>query len=112
MPVRSGIYSLFSSSENRNAHHDISGRFEDEARGIKKFFDKIDKDSLVLLNEPFQTTDYNEGSECLYYILKSVSAIGATWFVVTHLQQLVERLEYEGSAKLIKMTSEHTIDVR
>ena len=112
MPVRSGIYSLFSSSENRNANHDISGRFEDEARGIKKFFDKIDKDSLVLLNEPFQTTDYDEGSECLYYILKSVSAMGATWFMVTHLKQLVERFEYDGSAKLIKMTSEHTIDVR
>lgn len=111
MPVRRGIYSLFSSPENYNAQ-DISGRFEDEARGIKEFFDKIDKDSLVLLNEPFQTTDYDEGSECLYYILKSVSAMGATWFMVTHLQQLVERFEYEGSAKLIKMTSEHTIDVR
>ena len=112
MPVRSGIYSLFSSSENCNANHDISGRFEDEARGIKNFFDKIDKDSLVLLNEPFQTTDYDEGSECLYYILKSISTVGAMWFVVTHLQQLVGRLEYDDTVKLIRMTSEHIIDVK
>lgn len=107
LPIKHGLYSLFSSAENQNINLDILGRFEEEVKSIKDLFDKIDQNSLVLLNEPFQTTDYEEGGEYLYYILKSMSEIGTKWFIVTHLNRLIDKYREDESIRKVKILSNH-----
>lgn len=79
----------------------IVGRFEEEVTDIKKIVVKASPGALILLNEVFQTTDYTEGAEGLYYILEHLSDLGAKWVLVTHLKRLKEL--YGGDAGVIKL---------
>ena len=65
-----------------------AGRFEQEVREFRAMFDLLVPGALVLLNEPFQSTSYDEGAKGLSDILKYFSASGICWILVSHMHQL------------------------
>ena len=99
LPVFKGIYTHFSSAEEEFSAGDVSGRFEGEVKAIAQIMDNITDGSLVVLNETFQTTAYDEGSVAIEGILKAFTALGCHYIFVTHLTQLFSMLG-EETAKL------------
>ncbi len=89
------------SAERAYQSGSITGRFEEEVIDIKKIVDSVQADSIVLLNEVFQTTDYSEGAEGLYYILEYLNKKGTKWILVTHLKQLTEM--YKNDSRVVKL---------
>ena len=65
-----------------------AGRFEQEVSEIAEMVDNLTNDSLIVLNETFQTTAYDEGARGLSHILKYFTEKNVTWLLVTHLTQL------------------------
>ena len=51
----------------------------------------MEPNSLLLLNETFQTTAYDEGADGMIPILNYLGALGCGIIFVTHLTRLVER---------------------
>lgn len=98
IPVFNGVYTHFSSSEEDFSVGDVSGRFEGEVKAIAEIMDNITEGSLVILNETFQTTAYDEGSVAIEGILRSLTALGCHYVFVTHLTQLFNMLG-EDTAK-------------
>ncbi len=92
LPVFSGIYTHFSSAEEEFTAGDVSGRFEGEVKAVAEIMDKVTDGSLVILNETFQTTAYDEGSVAIEGILRALSKLGCHFIFVTHLTQLFEML--------------------
>jgi hypothetical protein len=79
------IFTQFSSEEKEFDKNDIAGRFEGEVQDIKAIFDKVSENSLVLLNETFQTTAYDEAAAALAPLLRELAKRGAKYILVTHL---------------------------
>lgn len=83
---------LLQMASSERAYHDgdITGRFEEEVIDMKQIVDEAASGTLVVLNEVFQTTDYTEGAEGLFYILRHLNRKGAKWVLVTHLKRIDE----------------------
>ena len=62
-------------------------------RELASMVDTLKANSLVFLNETFQSTAYAEGAEGLYHLLKHFSALNIRWILVSHLRQLEEMFE-------------------
>ena len=88
MSLRSQIVTQFSEAEKEFEKGNDAGRFEQEVRELASVIDTLDDGALVLLNETFQTTSYEEGAEGLYYILQYFTERGMQWLLVSHLHQL------------------------
>lgn len=92
--VRSGIFSHFAAAEKDftcDAIPDVAGRFEEEVKELADIIAVIKPNSLVMLNETFQTTAYDEGAEGIYHIINHLRKKGAAIVFVTHLTALFER---------------------
>ena len=74
-----------------------AGRFEQEVSEISEMVDNLTNDSLIVLNETFQTTAYDEGARGLSYILKYFTEKNVTWLLVTHLTQLKDVYDKENA---------------
>ncbi len=81
------ILTQFSESE-KYENNAKAGRFEQEVIEMLKLIDNVSKNSLILFNEVFQSTSYDEGADCLVNILDYLSSIQSKWILVTHLQQI------------------------
>lgn len=99
LPVFSGIYTHFSGAEEEFTVGDVSGRFEGEVKAVAEIMDKVTEGSLVIFNETFQTTAYDEGSVAIEGILRALTALGCRYIFVTHLTRLFAMLG-EDTAKL------------
>lgn len=99
LPVFSGIYTHFSGAEEEFTVGDVSGRFEGEVKAVAEIMDKVTEGSLVIFNETFQTTAYDEGSVAIEGILRALTALGCRYIFVTHLTQLFSMLG-DDTAKL------------
>ena len=86
----SQIATQFSEAEKEFCEGNDAGRFEQEVRELAAMVDILKEDSLVFLNETFQSTAYAEGAEGLYHLLKHFSALNIRWILVSHLCQLEE----------------------
>ncbi len=84
------IYTQFSEGEKMFVKGNDAGRFEQEVSEIAEMVDGLTDDSLIILNETFQTTAYEEGARGLFDILKYFTGKGVSWILVTHLTQLKE----------------------
>ncbi len=111
LPVFNGIYTHFSSAEEDFTVGDVSGRFEGEVKAIAEIMDKLQKGSLVILNETFQTTAYDEGSIAIEGILRALTALGCQYIFVTHLTQLFE-MTGEDTAKLESANGESPFTIK
>ncbi len=99
LPIFSGIFTHFSSAEEEFSVGDVSGRFEGEVKAIAEIMDNVTEGSLVVLNETFQTTAYDEGSVAIEGILRAINKLGCRYIFVTHLTQLFSMLG-DDTAKL------------
>ncbi|MDR0937708.1 MAG: hypothetical protein LBM98_13630 [Oscillospiraceae bacterium] len=79
------VFTTFSSEEKEFEKNDIAGRFEGEVQDMRAIFDELGENSLVLLNETFQTTAYDEAATALAPILREIAKRGARYVLVTHL---------------------------
>ena len=91
MPVCTQIMTQFSEAEKEFERGNDAGRFEQEVRELASVIDDLDSGALILLNETFQTTAYDEGAEGLYHILGYFSAQKIRFLLVSHLHQLEGR---------------------
>ena len=93
----STIHTQFSEGEKMFTQGNDAGRFEQEVSEIAEMVDSITDNSLIILNETFQTTAYDEGAKGLYDILKYFTRKNVTWILVTHLTQLREHYSKENA---------------
>ncbi len=102
MTPASGVFALFSSSEGDDTPGDSAGRFEGEVRAMSDILFRAGRGSLLLLNEPFQSTEFGEAARALTGILKTLPEAGMKYLLVTHLTDLfgeaglnADRLEFD-----------------
>jgi len=93
LSVRTAFFSHFSSAEEEFLKGDVTGRFDQEAREIAAIIDHLTPHCLVMLNETFQTTSYQEGTEAIYNILSVLPLLPAKFLFVTHLTRLFDRMD-------------------
>ena len=91
MPICTQIMTQFSEAEKEFERGNDAGRFEQEVRELASVIDDLDPGALILLNETFQTTAYDEGAEGLYHILNYFTAQKIRFLLVSHLHQLEGR---------------------
>jgi len=98
MKIYNSIFSCF-----RNKIKDVmGGSFENECRSIAEIIKNISKDSLILFDEVFSTTNsydaYLIAKKMLEYIAKS----GCFMIYVTHIHELINNIDYINSIDGIK----------
>lgn len=93
MPICTQIMTQFSEAEKEFERGNDAGRFEQEVRELASVIDDLDSGALILLNETFQTTAYDEGAEGLYHILGYFTARKIRFLLVSHLHQLEGRFK-------------------
>lgn len=97
--VYPAILTQFAESEKEFEAGNEAGRFEQEVRELAKVIDSAPDGALVILNETFQTTSYEEGSAGLAGILRYLSDCGISYMLATHMMQL-RRIMREDSVFL------------
>lgn len=107
------LYSAFASSFSEGEHEPdgtlAAGRFEEEVRSLAEMVDKLPEDSLVLLNEVFQSTAYAEGAAGLYHLLNYFTDSGITWMLVTHLTDLPARFADDDKVSVMKTVENYKL---
>ena len=89
MRIFSAVHTCYAAAEKEFVSGNDAGRFEQEVRVFSRLAESIQPNSLLLLNEVFQTTAYSEGAEGLYHILNYFTRHGVNFIAVTHLKELV-----------------------
>ena len=100
--VRKRIFTSFAAAEGELLPLSSAGRFEEEVAAISQIIDAVEPSSLLLMNETFQTTAYDEGAEGMYHILNYIAAIGCGFIFVTHLLKLKELYADNRSVEVLK----------
>ncbi len=85
-----GIFTHFQKEENINRG---TGRFGDEAIRIREIFEKASENSLILMNEPFSSTNPSESIYLLKEVLKAFAMLGTRVIVATHFHEIAEDIE-------------------
>ncbi|MBQ4354534.1 MAG: hypothetical protein IJC71_06540 [Clostridia bacterium] len=104
--IRSRIFTTFARAEGELEPLSSAGRFEEEAAEIAGIISRIVPHALVLMNETFQTTSYDEGSEGMAGILEYLTALGCGFIFVTHLTKLLDMLRCNGTAEILKTSDD------
>ena len=65
-----------------------SGKFDEELSRMSSIVDKLNPNSMVLLNESFASTNEREGSEIARQIVRALLETGIKVFYVTHMFDL------------------------
>ncbi len=96
------IVMIFSGEEKDT---NIGGRFEKEVIDIKDTIDIVDNNSLVIINEIFQSTFAKDGEKALFDILEYFTAINVKWITVTHLMGIKDKRNlFSGEVKGFETT--------
>ena len=90
--IRRRLYTQFATAEGELVKGSAAGRFEEEAAALARMLDEMEPDSLLLLNETFQTTAYGEGAAGIYPILHYIAKCGGAFVFVTHLTALLSSM--------------------
>jgi DNA mismatch repair ATPase MutS len=96
-----GFYFCFANEESSNYGIIGAGRFENEVREVSKIVLSAQYNSVVFLNEIFQSTKYSEAVKGLSDVLNYLSKKGSRWLVVTHLGELTP---FQNDKRIIKIT--------
>lgn len=109
MSVCSGVFTHFASAEEDFRAGDRAGRFEGEARAVSAIADRLRPGSLLLMNETFQTTSYEDGTRLMRDILGVFGEVGVKYVLVTHLTDLftdpprgAQLIEFDSSSHKYK----------
>ncbi len=96
----------FAEGEKEFAAGNDAGRFEQEVREMSALVNGAASGALVILNETFQSTSYEEGADGLSHILRYLSRRGVFYILATHMTQL--RPKMEGEALFLRMNDRFT----
>ncbi len=94
MPIIESIFTHFDKEEDTNLE---SGKFDDELRRFDLMISKLKENSLIILNESFQSTDEHEGSKIGFEIIKAMRDSGVRVILVTHMYDLATLIKKEYS---------------
>ncbi len=104
--VRRRIFTTFARAEGELIPQSSAGRFEEEVAEIAEVIREMEPNSLLLLNETFQTTAYDEGAEGIMPILSYLSSLGCGFIFVTHLTRLIEQYKKEPGVTVVKTSDD------
>lgn len=90
---------------------DSFGRFENEVIKTAEAFKYAGPNSLVVFNEIFQSTAYDEATEALDSILKALLCEKCKFICVTHLLKLTESFQDYSQVQHIGVTRDHVASV-
>ena len=90
---------------------DSFGRFENEVIKTAEAFKYAGPNSLVVFNEIFQSTAYDEATEALDSILKALLCEKCKFICVTHLLKLTDIFKSYEQVKHIGVTPDHVASV-
>ncbi len=103
-----GIYTHFPADEDKTMDY---GRLGEECNRFRSLFEKCTSDSLLLLNETFSTTSFEEGYYIAYDAIRAVLSKGIRTIYNTHMHKLAREVdqinagaEREKAASLIVKT--------
>ncbi|MBQ8185504.1 MAG: hypothetical protein IJ037_01375 [Clostridia bacterium] len=104
--VRQAVYTTFAKAEGELVPLSSAGRFEEEVAQLASILAQVRPGSLLLLNETFQTTAYDEGADGMYHILAYLSSIGCGFIFVTHLMKLKELYKGRTDIRIMKTSDD------
>lgn len=104
--VRQGVYTTFAKAEGELVPLSSAGRFEEEVAQLAGILERVKPGSLLLLNETFQTTAYDEGAEGMYHILAYLAEMGCSFIFVTHLMKLKELYQGRQDIRVLKTSDD------
>lgn len=89
----SGIFPSFFTHFTRREDSEMnSGRLNEELKRMSQIVDRLEGDSMVLLNESFASTTEKEGSVIAYDITRALIEAGVKVLTVTHLLSFAQRV--------------------
>lgn len=106
-----GIYpSFFTHFTRREDSAMNSGRLNEELKRMSQIVDRLEGDSMVLLNESFASTTEKEGSLIAYDVIRALTEAGVEVLTVTHLLSFAQRMYGEGGATVEFLTAQRLED--
>lgn len=105
--LRSGIFTHFKREEDKGMR---SGKFDEELARMSRMVDRLDRRSMVFLNESFATTNEREGSEIATQILRALRERGVKILYVTHLYDLAHGMFTEQDPSFLFLRAERLED--
>ena len=85
------------------------GRFEEEVREVATMLKKVDERTLVLFNETFQSTVYEEIAGPFKNILDALVLAGAYTVTVSHNEFFIDMCKADPETVLYHMGEDHTL---
>ena len=87
-----------------------SGRLGEEIERISKIVKQIDNNSLIVMNEPFVTTNPNEGLLIMQKTIKKLLTLNCNTLIVTHFLDIYS--EFESNSNVISYILEIKNNIR
>ena len=90
---------------SKESHEFDGGRFETEVRALKYILDKACENTMIIVNEIFQSTAADEGTSALYNVLSYMTYINISWICVSHFLDLGKMIDnfYQDNKKIIHL---------
>ena len=87
-----------------------TGRFGEEALRLGKIFERVSRNSLVLLNESLSSTSSGESLYLAQDVVRILRRLGARVIYSTHMHELAGRVDelndcVEGDSKIVSIVS-------
>ncbi len=103
----SGIFTHFPDEEDREQR---TGLLEQELQRLHSIILQLDKDSLILMNEPFATTTEYDAGYLAEEITTAFRSYGIITFFVTHLFQFAHKLYDEAPKDCVFLRAGRAVD--
>jgi DNA mismatch repair ATPase MutS len=107
--VCDGIFTHFKREEDASMN---SGKLDEELSRMSSIVDKMNPNSMILLNESFASTNEREGSEIARQIVRALLETGVRVFYVTHMFDLAHGLYLSKRDTALFLRAERLADGR
>lgn len=107
--VRKGVFTHFKREEDASMR---SGKLDEELSRMSAIVDSLTRDSMVLLNESFASTNEREGSEIARQIVRALLDTGIKVVYVTHMFDLANGFYRQEMATALFLRAERQLDGR
>ena len=98
---------------SKESHEFDGGRFETEVRALKYILDKACENTMIIVNEIFQSTAVDEGTEALYNVLSYMTFVNISWICVSHfldLGKMKDAFYKDNNKEIHLMKTRHFIE--
>jgi len=102
-----GVFTHFKRREDATMQR---GKFDEELARMSAIVDSLARNSLVLLNESFGSTNEREGSEIARQVFTALVERGVRVVFVTHLHEFARRLCDESRSDILFLRAERLED--